>query len=82
MKALKKFQYCLGRLQDLEMQVGLLTEIKKSLENDFTNSKNSVINHLIEKQENLKIKTQKKVIKLVKRYPGATRKTMGALIQI
>jgi CHAD domain-containing protein len=82
MKELKKFQDCLGRLQDLEMQAGLLTEIKSSLKNDFTNSSRSAINHLIEKQEKLKTKTQKKAIKLVKRYPGASRKTMGALIQI
>jgi len=82
MKELKKFQDCLGRLQDLEVQVDLLTEMKILLKNELTNSSRSAINHLIEEQENLKTKIQKKAIKLVKRYLGTSRKTMGTLIQI
>jgi len=79
---LRKFQDSLGRLQDLEVQADLLTEIKNSLNNDLSNPICVAINHLIKKQKNLKRKTQKKAIKLVIRYPAESRKTMGTLIQI
>ncbi len=67
-KDLKKFQDCLGEMQDSEVQVHLISQLSGPVRDDLTKENLEVIEKIIRKRNKQKKHCHKKAIKLIKEY--------------
>ncbi len=79
---LKKFQEKLGKMQDIEVQTRLIADIIEEMGNINHDKNNSAIERILSKKSKQKEKMQKKVLKLIKKYPNNSRKKIEDLITI